>query len=723
MNNFENPEVYLAQQFALHTAKSLFVSGRAGTGKTTFLKSIVSAGFKKIAVAAPTGIAAINAGGVTLHSLFQLPLGSYSTANTAASSFFTKNMLLSSLRMNEDKLRLIRELELLVIDEVSMLRCDILDAVDVVLRHVRYQKNKPFGGLQLLFIGDLQQLPPVVNQQEWQHLSTLYNTPFFFSAQAFQAISVHYIELKKIYRQTDKVFIELLENVRDNKLSETDVELLNSRYQNELQHDLGTITLTTHNHKADAINKKELDKISGTAFTYNGKLTGEFQERNIPVDSPLVLKEGAQVMFVKNDNHADKRYFNGKIGIVKSLKEGEILVEFADDGTTVVVEKETWKTIKYSHNIEEDKIEEQELGSYTQYPLKLAWAITIHKSQGLTFDKVLIDAEDAFAAGQVYVALSRCRSLAGITLTTLINKSAIQTDSRLIELSSHQKSNHDLDDELTIAKKHYARTQSIKRFMFDRELGLLVDFEKYTADKKFSDKEMTQAVLAELLKRLSNLKDTGDKFIVQLNDFFEANTHDSDWLKDRLGKGIAYFSTAWHKEIIQPIQAHYLYLKPKKGVKQYFNKLSELEELFWAKLNQIQQLQYGDYNFSSFHQTIVRGQPAPKKDKLVKGETFNETLKLFKEGKSIAEITQIRDMVISTIEGHLSRFVGLGELAIVDVLSKTKIDHIITIAHQKGIANSKDIKEALGDDYSYGEIKLVQAHLQWMSGAAEVIRN
>lgn len=418
MNGEDNPQLRLARDFVRDTDCHLFLTGRAGTGKTTFLHQLKRESPKRMAVTAPTGVAAINAGGVTLHSFFQLPFGPILPGGEA----------LGRQKFNRDKINLINCLDLLVIDEISMVRADLLDGVDTVLRRVR-RNPQPFGGLQLLLIGDLQQLAPVAREEEWRLLRDHYHTPYFFSSKALAESELITVELRHIYRQRDQHFIELLNRVRDNRLDGNSLAELNRRHIKEFTDDgQGYIHLCTHNQRAEAINAARLAALPQRLHRFAAEIEGDFPEQAFPTAQSLELKSEAQVMFVRNDPSPDKRYFNGKIGKVVSIVGKTIMVRCPDDDEDIEVEPATWENIEYALDQESGEIREKKVGAFVQYPLKAAWAITIHKSQGLTFDRAIVDAEAAFAYGQVYVALSRCRSLEGLVLSTPLVPRAIKSD-------------------------------------------------------------------------------------------------------------------------------------------------------------------------------------------------------------------------------------------------------------------------------------------------------
>ncbi len=427
MATIERNEIFdLAYRFVTETSENIFLTGKAGTGKTTFLKYLKDNATKNIVVAAPTGVAAINAGGVTLHSLFQLPFHPFLPTRN------NKEDLLGKIRYNRQRQQLLRKMELLVIDEISMVRCDVMDAIDTILKSIRRNYDTPFGGVQLLCIGDLHQLPPVAQNHEWSILQEYYTSPFFFDSMAIKEQMPLLIELNKIYRQKEDSFVRLLNKVRNNQMDADDFEDLHMRYDPLFSPmpDEKYITLTSHNKQAAEINQRKIENLFTKTFTFKAEIEEDFPEHIFPAEAELLLKEGAQVMFLKNDVIA-KRYFNGKIGVVKLLENNKIIVDC--DGVEIEVEKETWENTRYALNKTDGKLQQETLGTFTQYPLRLAWAITIHKSQGLTFEKVMIDAGASFSSGQVYVALSRCTSLGGIVLLSKLSSSTLYSNDNVIK--------------------------------------------------------------------------------------------------------------------------------------------------------------------------------------------------------------------------------------------------------------------------------------------------
>ncbi len=537
MNYQSNPQLDLAFDYVSNTNKNIFLTGKAGTGKTTFLQKLKQEPVKRMAVAAPTGVAAINAGGMTLHSLFQLPFGLFlpEYARDAA----------RQRRFSGEKIRLLQSLDLLVIDEISMVRADLLDAVDDVLRRYK-DRNQPFGGVQLLMIGDLHQLPPVVKEEEWELLRNHYETPYFFSSKALLQTDPISIELKHIYRQSDQTFIDLLNRVRDNKLDADVLETLNSRYIPDFQAttDKPYIILTSHNASAQSINAESLAALEETVHCYKAEITGDFPTHAYPTEELLELKEGAQVMFVKNDNSPYKLYYNGKIGQVTKIQAGKIFVQCPDDDEPFLVYPVDWNNVKYTLNEQTKEVTEQILGTFRQYPLRLAWAITIHKSQGLTFERAIIDANAAFAHGQVYVALSRCKSFEGIVLRSPIAYSSVKTDKTVKNYTEAADKNQPDEAHLELSKRDFQQLlllelfdyTILKRYFEQMNRVFLMHENTLNGDTFQQFKEL--AVQAE-----THVFSIADKFKSQLKGYFgyadlpEAN----EALQARIQKASAWF--------------------------------------------------------------------------------------------------------------------------------------------------------------------------------------
>ena len=539
MGQSTNPELELAFDFVRNTNRSLFLTGKAGSGKTTFLHSIKSDGMKQMVVVAPTGVAAINAGGMTIHSFFQLPFGLHIPGAS-------RDQQSHSHRLARQKINIIRSLDLLVIDEISMVRADMLDAVDQVLRTYR-DASLPFGGVQLLMIGDLHQLPPVVKQEDWALLQEHYATPYFFSSQALQKTEYISIELKHIYRQSDQSFIDLLNRVRDNKLDEVVLNRLNSRYVPNFRPSANEayITLTATNAVAHQINADSLAKLRGASRVFNAIIDGDFPPSAYPTEEKFECKVGAQVMFVKNDMEAEKRFFNGKIGQITQFDDDVIYVHCPNESSDIAVEKLDWQNVKYSLDESTKEIKEEVLGTFTQYPLKLAWAITIHKSQGLTFERAIIDAQAAFAHGQVYVALSRCKSFEGIVLRSRIMPSSVKTDSVVKNYTEEAESKTPDQAELQQAKRNYQRRLLYELFSFE---SIRRGFDQLERVYREHENTLT-ASAASQVHALSEQAETellavAKKFEPQLAGYcnLEIEPESNKELQSRLKKAGTYFS-------------------------------------------------------------------------------------------------------------------------------------------------------------------------------------
>ncbi len=716
-NDFSELQL-IAIEFALKTSEHLFITGKAGTGKTTFLKSIQHNSIKNTIVAAPTGVAAIHAGGMTLHSLFHLPFQPFLPTKQRVPAHFTNiHTLFENLKLSKAKIEIIKEMELLIIDEVSMLRCDYLDCIDVILRTVRKKQLLPFGGVQLIFIGDLFQLPPVVKEEEWKALQEYYESPFFFSAQVIKECHLLNIEFTKIYRQNEEKFIRLLNKVRNNEMSEDDFYLLNSRYEPELLNDLEQhITLTTHNWKADKINQNQLSKLDADIYEFEGELSGSFNENALPTDFNLQLKQGAQVMMIKNDSKPEKRYFNGKLATIVKLNTSEIVVRFFDDAQNeMVLEKEKWEDIRYSYNSTTDKIEEEVTGSFIQYPIRLAWAITIHKSQGLTFSNAVIDAGNAFAAGQVYVALSRCKTLQGLHLMTRISAEAITTDERIIDYTdSHLCSETSLQEQLPFAKIEFSKTQLLKAFDWTKTVQIIQSLLDLAEEKKIPDKASFLTILKEIEKNVRQQKEVADKFSEQLKSIFDKIhiSENQQLLQERVLKSIHYFGNSLAKNVLEPLHQQLENLENKKGVRGFLKRANELELGLLTKLKQIEKLKFGDTSFydghsfyetpSEIHQQI--------KTKQEKGESHKESLRLYLEKKSIQDIAKERNLAVSTIEGHLASFVTTGEVVMADFLKTVEWNAIKTAITDLDTTQLTLLKQHFGDRFSYFQLRLAVAY-------------
>ena len=540
MPDQENPQLKLAHDFVQYTGTNIFLTGKAGTGKTTFLHRIRAASPKRMIVTAPTGVAAINAGGVTLHSFFQLAFGPH-----VPETGRTEDGAKAINKFSREKINIIRSLDLLVIDEISMVRADLLDSVDEVLRRYK-NKYKPFGGVQLLLIGDLQQLAPVVKEEDWNLLKPYYDTPFFFSSIALRKTQLISLELKHIYRQNDQQFIRLLNMIRENRLDGDAIETLNKRFipNFDPEKNKGYITLTTHNNQAHQINGLRLDKIKDLKQTFRAEISGNFPEYSYPTDLELVLKIGAQVMFVKNDSSHEKRFFNGKIGTISRIKDGIVYVECPGETEEIDTGPVEWNNYTYTIDEKTNEIVENIIGTFKQVPLKLAWAITIHKSQGLTFNNAIIDANAAFAHGQVYVALSRCRSLDGIVLSSKINPQSIKIDSSVLGFTREIENNEPNEKQLTESRRAFERTlllelndfSSIHRRL-DYCLKLVRENENILEGKPFEIcKETTDTFF-------KNVVDVSRKFSSQLDQLFLQNpdTEKNDTLNERVSKACMYY--------------------------------------------------------------------------------------------------------------------------------------------------------------------------------------
>ena len=522
-----------AFEFITYTDKNVFITGKAGTGKTTFLHRLKRECPKQMAVIAPTGVAAINACGSTIHSFFLLPFSPFIPTPEG------RKDLVGKVKLNSERLRRMQELELLVIDEVSMVRADIIDCIDTLLRHARHRSREPFGGVQMIFIGDMFQLSPVAKRAEQEILSEYYQSLYFFDSKVLENNPPVYLEFTKVYRQNDDTFIEILNEIRMGKASAKAQEILASRYQPDFEcaEDNFHIILTTHNYKADEINTREMEKIENESFYFDAKVEGDFPENSFPADKTLELKEGARVMFIKND--AEHRYFNGKTGIISHLDENRIVVKCGDED--IEVSPQVWHNTNFKVNKETTEIVEEILGTFTQYPFRLAWAITIHKSQGLTFDRVIIDPEDAFAAGQAYVALSRCCTLEGIVFKSILQNNALRNEQKILHFTENgYRSLDTLPEKLQTSKQSYLISLWKNLFNFDSAKAAASQlYNDILKDEPiFVDSSVVYAKTA--VDRISEISEVGNKFGMQLTNMYENNA-EQDKIATRLREATAYF--------------------------------------------------------------------------------------------------------------------------------------------------------------------------------------
>ena len=574
-----NKQLELAFNFVQYTGKNIFLTGKAGTGKTTFLKNLKEKSPKRMIVVAPTGVAAINAGGVTIHSFFQLSF---------APQIGIESEQVRQMRFNKEKINIIRSLDLLVIDEISMVRADILDAVDRVMRRFKNGK-KPFGGTQVLMIGDLQQLAPVVKSEEWNLLKREYETVYFFSSKVLKETSFVSIELQHVFRQQDDNFISLLNKVRDNQLDENSVEVLNRRFLPKFNPDDkdGYITLCTHNIQAERINESKLRSIKSASNVFSATIEGKFPEYSYPTSSELKLKAGAQVMFVKNDPSPEKQFYNGKIGIITNIDEETVFVKCPDEDGEIAVAPLLWENVKYSIDKKTSEIKEEVEGSFVQIPLKLAWAITIHKSQGLTFERAIIDAEASFAHGQVYVALSRCKSLEGLVLSTPISGKSIINDRTVSGFIQQVEENQPGIKELEDAKLAFQREQLTELFRFNLISYLINSLINLIRDNANALPEVFVEQIKNIQIQLENeLVNVSEKFQTQIEQLLKVqpDINQNIKLKERISKAAGYFSGKIQSVVIDGLERTDLEVDNKALRKQIKNTESRLLEEYESKM-------------------------------------------------------------------------------------------------------------------------------------------
>lgn len=716
-----NQELKTAWEFVEKTGKSVFLTGKAGTGKTTFLKRVVEESRKRVVVVAPTGIAAINASGVTIHSFFQLPLHPFIPGAKIESKF----------AFSKEKRSIIKTMDILVIDEISMVRSDLLDAVDSVLRRFR-NRYRPFGGVQLLMIGDLQQLTPVVTDEEAQFLASYYPTPYFFGSRALSQVDYVTIELKEVYRQQDERFISILNSVRCGHPSADVIRTLNGRYDPHFlpAAEDGYIRLTTHNHIANSYNEQQLDMIDEPSHFFDAVIDGNFPEYSYPTEARLELKVGSQVMFVKNDPSSERRYFNGRIGVVTDFFEEYILVQCPGDDEKIAVEPLEWENCRYVINEQTQEMETEVQGLFRQYPLRLAWAITIHKSQGLTFDRAIVDAAAAFASGQVYVALSRCRTLEGMVLATPLRQDAVITDQRVEEYIEGQEA---------AALASVSRLEAIKEEYYRQLLGELFDFKELAGLQKRMLSvcmEFPSGTVVGLAQRHNDILNALNEKVVPVGAKWQrlimqksfAEVSSSEF-SARVQKGCGYFlaeledAYGEYLDKTQDIKA-----ENKELVKRYGNAWNDLHlelETFRILLKSMSAVTFSTESYLRERQLAVfeasgfvpKKLKIPKKAATVvkqakekKEDTKVTTFKLYKQSMSVKEIAKERDLNQQTIVRHLAHYVAKGMISVDELVPAAKSDAIRDVLSSLGSVKSlAAIKEACPSDVTYQDIVLVIA--------------
>ncbi len=822
MNYHDNPQLQLAYDFVQHTSRNVFLTGKAGTGKTTFLHQLKLHCPKRMIVVAPTGVAAINAGGVTIHSFFQIGFGPQlpgsnlqHTDGSGATPTFK--------RYSRDKIDIMRTLDLLVIDEISMVRADLLDAIDEVLRKFK-NRNKAFGGVQLLMIGDLQQLSPVVKDNEWELIKPYYDTVYFFSSRALRQTEFVSVELRHIYRQSDRVFIDLLNKVRENQIDSETLEELNKRHIPGFAHEAGDgyITLTTHNYQAQAINDGKLNKLPTKPSTFNATISGDFPEMSYPTDFELILKVDAQVMFIKNDSGSFRRYYNGKIAKILRFDDDKIYVQSDTDDSEIEVERVQWENTKYTIDEVSKEIKENVVGTFTQYPLRLAWAITIHKSQGLTFEKAVIDAKQSFAHGQVYVALSRCKTLEGLVLTTPLMSKSIINDATVLNFSKEAEQNEPTEKQLAESKhkyqqellwelfdfngiqrrlnyclklmnEHHASIHMSLRDVFDKmnveikpeiievsgkfhnqinghiaqepnvELNELLQARIVSASKYFAEK--TESLIVKRLKNLAIeidnkairkpvveaserlLEDAQTKLIELKTCFngFKTETFLNARAKAAFEQPVIATSSAGIPEKApQNIQHPRFYAElvewRKEKAKEYHDQLNmvigykallEIVQRLPRSVNELKNIQglgakkvkkYGAeilkkiYNYRKAEGLLSEDHEQMEltdSNAFSKVDTKQQTYDLYMQGKTVVEIAILRSLTTTTIETHLSHYVGTGVFPVENFLTKEKLGAIIDYFEKSESLHLTPAKQALGDNFSYADIRFAAKHLEY----------
>lgn len=720
-----NVNIENAWDFVEHTGKSIFLTGKAGTGKTTFLRRVVEESKKSLVVVAPTGVAAINAGGVTIHSFFQLPFTPYVPGTQSKTKY----------DFSRDKRKIISSLDLLIIDEISMVRADLLDAIDAVLRRFR-DRYRPFGGVQLLMIGDLGQLTPVVTPEDEPIMSKFYSTPYFFGSKALANTDYITIQLDKIYRQQDPQFVDILNRIRQGLPTADDLNALNAKCNPTFVPEPGSgyIRLTTHNNKADRYNQARLDAINAPAHTFKAEISGTFPDYSYPTSLDMTLKKGAQVMFIKNDVSGDHLFYNGKIGEVTYIDNERIGVTCIGEDNEIFVEPSEWENNKYKVNPETNEIETEVLGVFKQYPLRLAWAITIHKSQGLTFDRAIIDAAESFAPGQVYVALSRCRNLQGIVLSSAITHRSIINDHTVdTYISGQEQAAIESIDRLPQLKEEFRRQLMMELFDFrelqSREDSLMRIMVEYFTN---SHQQLTQMHKQSVIDITNKVITVASKWQAQIAQMTVDQLHDADFLS-RLQRSAEYFSQQINELLEKPVSlTATVKSNNKEATKRLGNALPELRMAYYSKsllLDAVDEKGFStelylheknraamtaiDLASGKSMDTKNKSKKKPeakqkKKEKEPKEKTWEVSYNMYKQGMDPIKIALERHLTPQTIMNHLARYVMEGQIQLTDLIDQDKIKAIVRAIDMAGTdATKTDIKQLCPPDVTYSDIDIV----------------
>lgn len=767
--DFNNPLAEKVLQLVNHTRENIFLTGKAGTGKTTLLRHIIAHTHKQLLITAPTGVAALNVGGVTLHSQFQLPFGGFLPIQgepvlRGQLKFETAQSIPRHTRMRNEKRQVINSAELLIIDEISMVRADMLDAIDAMLRFVR-RNQEPFGGLQLLLVGDMMQLPPVAKNEEWEILRQHYKTPYFFEAQALHKKPPVYIKLEQVYRQTDEQFTALLNRLRYNQLTEADYQWLDKKVRPQFKPQDGKawITLTTHNQQADRINQAALEALHRPVYNFEAAIEGEFPELMYPCEANLQLCEGAQVMFVRNDSSGNNRFFNGKLATVHSISNKHITVVF-EDQSELVVDRISWPNIRYKTEEDTHRVTEEEIGSFEQYPLRLAWAITVHKSQGLTFDRAILDVQQAFAGGQAYVAMSRLRTEEGLVLNSRFPRAAVPMSDRLqsFETAPRQAPTQEHIQQLSV--------QYLQNYLFHclncRPLlnSWRRHLETYNKDDVRSQKQAHKSWAMDMLRQLEPLDVYTKAAQLDINSSFKSKPLALEQLKEQIAS-ILLNAEPLLRAMSCQILIQQQEVAAEKGMKTYANELEELDaQLFrhWellvkapllllsvsgeAPLDKSRLLAAANSDWrTALRKTIIKvsttkpstskktekskkstasGAPAvestgadhpilgkiPQKgEKISKEANLQATSLLYREGNTIEEIAAKRNYARSTIQQQLQDAVETGLLEIRYLVSKQRYEEIMKALPAITELKLGEMREVVASRFSFEELMYVRA--------------